>query len=343
VLSIPRQAAWADMSAWMPALLPMELTGFEAVEAGLAIWMLAWTGARHAYPSLDLMSLLRRLRFGWRAWRSRAQWSALREAPAGSPLGQLMRARTGMLHLVAWPYLHNGWSVAERVDTVVSHYRQIERWRWLQVPLGRRAVLARLGDDTAPLTLQLDRPAWFAQEGELALSLFDGDGQTRLYAVVFSFGQREGRPALFVGAIQGRSLPCITDRYVELTRQLHGCRPRDLIVLALLAIARELGFEVVYAVSDACRHHRDPLRLRPLHLPSAHYDDVWRDRGGVPAGDGFFLLPTAAEPRAEASVPSRKRAMYRRRYELLGGVWNTLHTLAQNNQLPTDLRDGPGR
>lgn len=328
------------------ARMPIEPGGAAAALLSLAVlWAMVWQGARQAYPEGGPKDLARRARYSWRAWRHRHEWQQLREAPPASPLGQRVKERSGLAHMLAWPYLHSGWTVRERVDTLVFHYRQVEQWRWLQVPADRRVPLARLdvGADAAegPLTLQLERPQWFAQEGELTLSLFEGG--TRLYSIVFSFGRREGRTVAFVGAIQGRSLPRINERYADLTRRLHGCRPRDLMLQALQFLAESLLVDQLLAVSDACRHHRDPARRHRLDLASADYDAVWRDRGGTLTADGFFAIDTRYAPRPLDSVPARKRAMYRRRQELLARLRADIQRLAQVNQPPQALLSDPVR
>ncbi|HJV68111.1 VirK/YbjX family protein [Ideonella sp.] len=318
--------------------MPGEVTGLpQAFEPALALWLVIWQGARQAYPALDPLSLVRRLRFGWQAWRKRREWRALRQVPPQSQLGRALQARGGMVHVIAWPYIHRAWSVRQRVDTVVAHYRQIERHLWLQVPFGSRRVLATVGAPEAGLTLQIDQPSWLAQEGELALNLFDGD--LRLYSVGFSFGQRQGQPVVYIGAIQGRSVDGANERYAELTRQLHGCRPRDLVLLALLMIAEAMGIERAYGICDYYRHFRQPRLLARLdtHVASADYDEIWRDRGGAETVDGFFAIDTRYSPRPLDEVPTKKRAMYRRRYEMLGELRASLHGRAQANRLPDDL------
>ncbi|MBI5271485.1 MAG: DUF535 family protein [Burkholderiales bacterium] len=339
---------WWQGVGLMVAIAPSEVTGLSlAAESALAIWLLIWQGAQRAYPLLGPMSLLRRVRFMWHAWRRRREWRALRHVPPESALGRALATRGGMVHVIAWPYIHRAWSVRQRVDTVVAHYREVDRQPWLQVPPGQRAVLARLpvgGDGRGgELTLQLDQPAWMAKEGELTLSLFEGD--LRLYSVAFSIAQRRGLPVIYVGAIQGRSVDGAQERYVELTRELHGCRPRDLLLQALLMLAESLRIGQVLAVCDFYRQHREPRLFASLdrHIPSANYDEIWRDRGGVETVDGFFAFDTAWAPRALETVPAKKRAMYRRRYELLGQLRDTVRALCAGNRVPRDLIDTPPR
>jgi hypothetical protein len=47
------------------------------------------------------------------------------------------------------------------------------------------------------------------------------------------------------------------------------------------------------------------------------YDSAWLEHHGVPVAGGFFELPTVAARRRHEEIPSRKRAQYRRRYEML--------------------------
>lgn len=336
--------AWWQGVGLMAGFVPSELTGLPPlVEPALAVWLIIWSAARQAYPSMGPLSLLRRLRFSWQAWVKRREWRALRHAAPGSQLAAAMHARRGMVHIIAWPYLHRAWSIRQRVDTVVAHYRQLERHRWLQAPRGSRAVLVAIGEPGKGLSLQIDQPEWLAQEGELALNLFEGD--LRLYSIAFSFGVRKGRPVVYVGAIQGRSVEGVSERYAELTRQFHGCRPRDLVLHALLMVAEAMGIEQVFGVCDFYRHFRQPRLLARLdkNIPTADYDEIWRDRGGVETVDGFFALDTRYSPRPLEDVPAKKRAMYRRRYELLDGLRTQLQDMAANNRPPPELLRTPAR
>ena len=334
---------WWQVIGLLPALAPSELGELPPLlESLLAVWVLIWQGARHAYPKIDPLSLLRRLRFGWQAWAQRNDWRALREARAGSQLGRAVQARHGMVHVVAWPYIHRDWSIGQRTDTVVEHYHRIEQWRWLQVPLGARHVLTWLEPTASRLSLQIDRPDWFSHEGELVLSLFEGD--VRLYSLAFSFGRRNGQTVVYVGAIQGRSSEGMAQRYAALTRELHGCRPRDLLVMSMLFIAEAVQIDKLYAVSDDCRHLRGPRLLgRNRSKPSADYDEIWRDRGGVASADGFFVIDTRYAPRPLDEIPARKRAMYRRRYDMLGQLRTSLRRRAAADRSPVDLLREPAR
>lgn len=339
------QGGWPGLGTGLglvAALAPGGLTGLSLpVESALALSWVIWDCAARVYPLLGPLSLLRRARFMWTAWRQRRHWRALRGVAPDSALGRAMAQRRQMAHLLAWPYLNRAWSLRQRVETVVAHYDEIERRPWLQVPPGQRAVLARLALPSGELSLELDQPGWMAQEGELTLSLFQGD--LRLYALAFTIGRRQGRPVVYLGAIQGRSLDGAQQRYAELTRELHGCRPRDLLLRAMLMLAEALEIGQVFAVCDYYRQDREPRLFTALDrsAPSADYDVIWRDRGGVETVDGFFALSSAWAPRPPDSVPAKKRAMYRRRQALLGDLRETIQALASHNRPPQALIVAP--
>lgn len=310
-----------------------------ALGSFLALALMIWQSARLVHPEKGWWSLVRRVRYALIAWWTRSDWRALREEPAHTQFGQMLRARGGRMHLVAWAYLHRGWSVAQRVEAVRQHYAFVERTPWLQLPLTGRHVVASLDEQCPGLTLQLERVEWIENEGEIALSLYQG--HKRLYTVALAFGPHRGQPAMLIGAIQGGSWAGANATYAELTKQLHGCRPRDLIVHAALCVAEALALPAAYGISDACRHHRAARFTRNEDLPTADYDAVWSDRGGVLCEDGFFRLDTAFHPRDLNEVPSKKRAMYRRRYDMLGMLRADIHRLARDNRRPVDLVTEP--
>jgi uncharacterized protein VirK/YbjX len=103
-------------------------------------------------------------------------------------------------------------------------------------------------------------------------------------------------------------------RYRVFTKSAFGTRPRDFIVEAFKMFCRELSIAEIRAISDLNTPDRgtDDFKLS--------YDEVWRERGGVYDGNGFFVIPVAASRRNEDDIPAKKRAMYRKRYSMLADI-----------------------
>ncbi|MET0179991.1 MAG: DUF535 family protein [Novosphingobium sp.] len=260
-------------------------------------------------------SLRLRLKFLAKAVAFRREFAPLLAPRAGSSLATLLDARPDMLGIVLWPYVATSWTVPQRIARLVGHCEILDS---LGPPLRRHpddAVrVLDLGHVHPGVTLVLDQPRWFEREGQLVLNLFLDD--ERMFSLAFDFGQGPLGLAAVVGAVQGRDLPHAQDFYRALTKSFFGLRPRDLLFELFRGFCRALEVRTIVAVSDAFRHHRGAyFRGTKTADLTLDYDQVWSERGGTRADDGFFQLAVAMPQRDK--VPSRKRAMYRRRYDFL--------------------------
>lgn len=246
-----------------------------------------------------------------------ARWRRLRAwyAADRSPLQEAFAARPALVSVLRRPYIHTGWQPDRRLEAVETHYGQVAGpARALRLEPGAAARLAVLPTACGPLELVLDAPIWFIHEGELSLNLFH-QGE-RIFTIAFSLGLDRGEPVAFVGALQGWGNPRAIDLYRSLTHALHGLRPRDLLIGSFRMLCRELGLVRWLAIGDAGRvsdsaYFKSPQRVR------SSYDAAWAEHGGKVRGDGFHDLPVVMARRAHADIPSRKRAAYRQRYEML--------------------------
>ncbi|MEB6589173.1 MULTISPECIES: VirK/YbjX family protein [Pseudomonas] len=247
-------------------------------------------------------------------------------------LGQQGLRRLGVdcLGVVQWPYISKCWEAAQRLEVVASHYEVMAGQFPALVLLGRddSQTLCDLSSHSPGCRLVLDRPVWFRREGELVLNLFQGD--LRVASLAFTLCRTQGELCLFIGAVQGihKGVDSETSLaiYRDLTKDFEGLRPRSLLLEALKCLARALGVVHLYAVSDACRHHRHPYfgsdKAQDL---AANYDVIWQESGATASNrEDFFAIPLAPAQRAEHDIPAKKRAMYRRRQALLDDVFACL-------------------
>lgn len=234
----------------------------------------------------------------------------------------------GLLHpnilgLVEWPYIHNAWSVAERLGVVATHYELLDRCRTkiFRLKFNHSQQLADLGFVAEGCKIVIDRPSWFIREGELVLNIFNGD--LRIVSIAFVLGQDTSGVKLILGAIQGIHSGVSREdsllMFKTLTKTFEGMRPRSLLIFILRVIARYVGAERICAVADLHRHHRHRYfgAIEQTKM-GTDYDEIWLDHGGVlDMSLGFYQLPMEAKRKEFAEIPSHKRAMYRRRYEIL--------------------------
>jgi uncharacterized protein VirK/YbjX len=122
---------------------------------------------------------------------------------------------------------------------------------------------------------------------------------------------------MLIGAIQGMNSAPDSTLFADLTKLFHGARPRDLILNIAKMVAKSMGCTEVLAIADDC--HQSLGRGNEV-ARAAKYDDIWTENGGTRTEAGFFAMSTQVPRRADADIPARKRAVYRRRYELLDSL-----------------------
>jgi uncharacterized protein VirK/YbjX len=224
----------------------------------------------------------------------------------------------GKLAFLEWPYIHKDWPPLKRFDVMSRHDQLLQsRLKSIRLPEGGQLVVADLQAASPNLRLVLDRASWFVREGSLVFNLFQAD--VRLMSIAFSLEESPGRPPVaYVGCIQGSNSDSALDTFRDLTKDLHGLRPRDFLIKAFQRFAGACGMQHILCIADANRQHRADFfggkKEAVLHLD---YDPIWLEQGGVADASGFFLLGCEPQSKPLEEIASKKRAMYRRRYALL--------------------------
>jgi hypothetical protein len=276
---------------------------------------LAYRNSHRLYPKPEEKS--RRLRFYLRSalsLRLSAIWFDTLDTSAS--LDTCARYEPEMAEKLHRPYRRSGISVKNRLELLLDHNRIIMHLGWSDLvakAYQNTVEIASFTDrDGKVLQLVLDRPGQFGKEGELALHLVDGD--TRRYSACFSFMKSDGIRELDVGCIQGPDLQDARQSVRDLTRGLHGLRPRSLILEALRSIADTAGCARLRVVGNANHIYRSLRKRRKIAFD---YDAFCAEASGITANTGDWLLPVRTELRPLADIPSKKRAETNRRRALI--------------------------
>ena len=156
------------------------------------------------------------------------------------------------------------------------------------------------------------------KEGLLSLEL--NLGQEHIYQIMFWFAEdEEGHASLYIGALQGPNMEEARDLIKRMTKSFHGYRTKNLILYMLQAVARSMGVEKIYGVTNegyyAMNHMRANRKLK------TSFSDFWLEAGGEKTGDvRFDSLPLTEPRKTMEEVPTRKRAVYRKRFALLDEI-----------------------
>lgn len=293
---------------------------------------LAYRYSHRLYPKQG--EEIKRVRFYLRSLlslRSSAIWFQSLDNCAS--LRKCARYEPAMAEKLHRPYRRSGLSVKNRLDLVLEHLRIVRLLGWTELVASAYATTVAIANFTdrngSALRLTLDRPGQFGKEGELALHLVDGD--TRLYSACFSFKESGGIRELDVGCIQGPSLQNARQTIRDLTRSLHGLRPRSLILEALRSIANLAGCSRLRVVGNSNHIYRSLRKRRKIKFD---YDAFCAEVRGVTANAGDWLLPVCTETRPVTEIPSKKRAEANRRRDLLEQIAHQIQASIRTSNNP---------
>lgn len=275
--------------------------------------------ARYLYPLGSARCTFNRSKFVLRSLLYRGPLSRIYRLFCEAPLCELPTRYPELLDKPMRPYRFASSSAHQRAAMVEEHYRlMLERFPSLIVPLylEQGVEVGRIPDSEVRLVLRHD--GTFRREAELSLSLLDGEGK-RLYSCAFSLERCGGSLGLVIGSVQGPepSVDAPQERVRLLTKQCHGLRPKSLVVMLVLMLAESMGANRVSAIRK-CAHIFQAKRYskKKKECLQADYDELWGEFGARVLDANFVTLaPLERKPLEE--IASKKRAMYRRRYDWL--------------------------
>ncbi|WP_288381757.1 DUF535 family protein [uncultured Massilia sp.] len=250
--------------------------------------------------------------------RATRRW--LRLLNSHPAFAEYVRHSPRLMYKIYRPYMTLQLPMEARLAALAVHYTTVfERGLDGMVALAAAAPLPLVrfeGRDGGEYDIALRAITPLEREGELVLQLREAG--MPLYAVAFTFAERDGKLAVNIGCIQGAKDEGTREAIRRATRQLHGLRPKQLLVTVIRHLGHEFGCGELRLVANANRVVRSAIRNGTVH---ADYDQLWDEMGASKRADGDFSLPCAplAEPDLEG-VPSKKRSEARRRHSMLASL-----------------------
>ena len=260
-----------------------------------------------------------------RAWLHRRQtrhWlSVLNAEPA---LVDLVRHCPRLILKIYRPYLSDTMNCQQRVALLQAHYSFVARHGLVpvvaQAARGGVTVASFDGKSGTGYQLRLRTIDVMEREGELVLQLCRGD--ELVASVAFSFFDGASGPALGIGCLQGPRGEHGLDLLRDTTRDLHGMRPKALLVRLVRQIGYDYGCRDLMLVGNCNRTVRSATRQGKVH---ADYDALWLELGAALGANGDYLLPCVdLAPPDLTQVVSKKRSEARKRHEAMEHIVATL-------------------
>lgn len=209
----------------------------------------------------------------------------------------------------------------QHVSGLCDHYRFV-RERMPQTMqsehLGKEhfKLASFIGKDEAMYSISMNSSLHLDKEGEITLRFLDENDEP-LANVTFALINYQGLSTLFIGAIQGPNQNIDHAKIQQATKACHGLFPKRILMEAVLLFAEKMNMQQVFAVSNKTHiyiHRRYSKRKQRMF---ADYDTFWETLGAHAHPNGYFHFPVQIKHRSLDDIPSKKRAEYRRRYQLL--------------------------
>lgn len=237
---------------------------------------------------------------------------------------KLMMVSPFPIEQVTRAFFYNGSTFSERVCIVREHIdflqRAVQEYWFFQLANchGRKFEIWRN---------EYEGKKWYAvmtfepgqrKEGMLSVEL--NLGQQHLYQIMFWCAKdKNAQDALWIGAMQGPNMANAREIIKKITKRCFSYRTKNFILYMTQAVARAMRIKHIYAVTNygyyANNHIRSNRKLK------TNFEDFWLEAGGHPTEDKrFYELPLWEERKSMEEVPTRKRAVYRKRFEFLDEV-----------------------
>lgn len=247
-----------------------------------------------------------------------AQWPELEKLLARQPRLPVRLHR---------PYIAANFDRKMRLNAVRFHYHVI---RHAFLPAEINALLSngglRLaqieGKDGELFTVTMMMFPILDKEGESTIMVQNGAGDV-LTKMTFTFCEYNGKSTLFIGGMQGNSaLP--HEATQKATKSCHGIFPKRIVMEVICRLAEQLNIEQVMAVSNEQHIFRSPRYHDKNKVILSDYNAFWASVGGECDSHGYYHIPRTLVRKSEADIASKKRAEYRRRYQLLDTIHEQL-------------------
>ncbi|HSI24496.1 MAG TPA: DUF535 family protein [Methylotenera sp.] len=288
--------------------------------------------AREIYPSKSISSLYKQLIFCIKARKNRDLIEAFSTEIHQLGYNHIFKQEPNVLGNLVWPYIHKDWDATQRFSCIAGHYTLLKNMpKFLDVSDGSAKEIVNLDTFSPDTSIVLDKPRWFVREGEIVLNIFH-EG-LRVMSVVFCLSHDNQELILYVGGIQGIHSGIPSEKSLEIIKQMtkdfNGLRPRSFVIAVLRMIATRIGATKILAIDQTHRHHWHPyFKSATKSVSKTNYDEIWKDNDGIAFKDGFYQLKVNTTNKDLSEVDSKKRSMYRKRYEMLDQIDQQISVLA---------------
>ena len=209
-----------------------------------------------------------------------------------------------------------GSTFQERLELICNHFvilqEKLKREWFVELNVDKNYRIWEAREDKIDWHTDLHMAPGQRKEGLWAVNMYLEN--VELYQIIFWLTKGDcDEVIMYIGAMQGPNVDNSNELIKETTKRAHRYRTKNLILYMTMAVARSLGCKHIYAVSNdgyyAMNHVRRDRKLK------TDFGAFWEEVGGFKTKDSrFYELPLVESRKAMEEIPTRKRAVYRKRF-----------------------------
>lgn len=121
---------------------------------------------------------------------------------------------------------------------------------------------------------------------------------------------------LLIPSLQGTNAENAQELIKTVTKKLHGIRPMYMMIYLGKLFAEHYQF----TLQGIAHKNQVKYRFNDNTRLLFNYDDFWQENGGKLNKSGYWTLDNTIERKPLEEIQSKKRSMYRKRYEMLDEI-----------------------
>ena len=278
-----------------------------------------WPDPHALYPDRNQKSYrMKRFRYRLRSW---LHWQAVKKFESvvnQKPwLVDLLNQRANFSYPLVHRFLDKRFNTQQRFDAMCDNLTFLpEKLTALGLPpLWQQAI--SFGEVIPDFEMRLTITDYQPMEGFWTLELVHSPSQELVYLLTFGKVQQ----ALLIAVIQGPNFEGSKEMVKLLTKKCHGLRPAYLMVEAMKALTKVLGYSALWGIPHK---YQNKSRIVQSKRYVVDYDAIFAESAGTLKD--YWELPLHFETKNMDDIPSNKRSMYRKRYAMLEQLQENMAT-----------------
>ncbi|WGE34442.1 VirK/YbjX family protein [Actinobacillus genomosp. 1] len=229
---------------------------------------------------------------------------------------ELLRAYPNYSYPVIHRFLDKRFNAEKRLEIVCDNLTFLPQKlaQYHLPPLWVKPI--NFGEVIPDFEIRLNINEYQAMEGFWALELRQKSSRQVVYLLTFG----KIAQSLLIGVIQGANTKNAKDLVKYLTKQCHGLRPAYLLIEVMKLLADTLG----YSLLGIPHKYQNKSRFIQSKRYTVNYDTLFKESGGLRRE--YWQLPLTLD-KDLTDVPSKKRSMYRKRFEMLEKLADAIHQI----------------